>query len=71
MVNENIFEKHPKKTIAVVITILLGVLIFGAEIYLSHYMGLGSPVLYDNKKVYGYRPLPTKKPNAFMQASSR
>ena len=65
MVNENIFEKHPKKTIAVVITILLGVLIFGAEIYLSHYMGLGSPVLYDNKKVYGYRPLPNQETKRF------
>jgi len=57
---KNLFERHPKTTLLVLI-ILFGVsALFLLELSAKYFFGLGKPLLYDNSVIYGYRPLPNQ-----------
>lgn len=65
---DNIFTRHTKKTIAIIILAFLFASLFLAELLLQRFMGLGNPVIYDSSPVYGFRPLPNREYRRFYGA---
>lgn len=61
----SIFERHPKKTLAVVWIALLLLLVAGAEVALKSLAGLGRPVLFEPHPAYGYRLRPNQETHRF------
>lgn len=63
------FERHRLLTGLVLLVIFAGFLGLGAELFLSRVYGLGSPVIYENSPLYGYRPVPDRDYTRFNGAS--
>ncbi len=59
------FEKNPKKTIIVVVSLIFFLFILISEYSLKKFMGLGNPILYDSNPLYGYRPLSDQEVSRF------
>jgi hypothetical protein len=57
---DNIFKRHKKTTIFLLISLLLLSFLILTEILLRNLYGLGNPVLYDSNPIYGFRPLSNK-----------
>ena len=55
------FERHPKKTLALLLLVLLAAFTVIAEVALRRISGLGHPVLFSENRVYGYRLQPNQE----------
>lgn len=51
-------EAHSKASVAIILIVMMVGIIAASELYLSHVVGLGDPVLYDSNPLYGFRPRP-------------
>lgn len=65
MRNENIFTRHKKKVIVIILICFSLISLISLELCLQKFMGLGNPVIYDSSPLYGFRPLPNKEYSRF------
>ena len=66
--NENIFKRHKKKMIVIILLCFSLISLILVELYLQKIVGLGNPVIYDSSPLYGFRPLPNKEYSRFYGA---
>lgn len=62
-----VFEKHPKRTISIILILGLCFILLCAEL-IARQSGLGTVVLYESSPTYGYRPLPNQDLTRFSGA---
>lgn len=64
-----IFERNKKKTIIILISVVILIAFSLIELSLEKFMGLGNPIIYDSNPLYGYRPVPNKEYTRFYGAN--